>query len=65
MNNLISGAGIVGPTIAYWLLQYGINSTSAEQAPALRTGGYVNDFWGGGFDIAERMGLSEQIENNG
>jgi 2-polyprenyl-6-methoxyphenol hydroxylase-like FAD-dependent oxidoreductase len=28
-----------------------------EKAPALRTGGYLIDFWGLGYDIAERMGL--------
>jgi 2-polyprenyl-6-methoxyphenol hydroxylase-like FAD-dependent oxidoreductase len=65
MDILISGAGIAGPTLAYWLLQYGMNPTIVEQAPALRTGGYVIDFWGAGFDIAERMGLSEEIKANG
>jgi 2-polyprenyl-6-methoxyphenol hydroxylase-like FAD-dependent oxidoreductase len=28
-----------------------------EQAPALRTGGYLIDFWGLGYEIAERMDL--------
>jgi len=65
MDILISGAGIAGPTLAYWLLQYGMNPTIVEQAPALRTGGYVIDFWGAGFDIAERMRLSEEIKNSG
>jgi 2-polyprenyl-6-methoxyphenol hydroxylase-like FAD-dependent oxidoreductase len=65
MDILISGAGIAGPTLAYWLLQYGMNPTIVEQAPALRTGGYVIDFWGAGFDIAERMSLSEEIKDNG
>jgi len=65
MNILISGAGIAGPTLAYWLLQYGIKPTIVEESPALRRGGYVIDFWGAGFDIAERMGLSEEIKSNG
>jgi len=65
MNILISGAGIAGPTLAYWLLQYGMNPTIVEEAPALRTGGYVIDFWGAGFDIAERMGLTAEIKNSG
>jgi 2-polyprenyl-6-methoxyphenol hydroxylase-like FAD-dependent oxidoreductase len=43
---LISGAGIAGPTLAYWLSRYGFNPTLIERAPALRTGGYVMDFWG-------------------
>jgi len=65
VNILISGAGIAGPTLAYWLLQYGMNPTIVEQAPTLRTGGYVIDFWGAGFEIADRMGLSEEIRSRG
>jgi 2-polyprenyl-6-methoxyphenol hydroxylase-like FAD-dependent oxidoreductase len=65
VNILISGAGIAGPTLAYWLLQYGMNPTIIEKAPALRSGGYVIDFWGAGYDIADRMGLSEEINHHG
>lgn len=65
MKILISGAGIAGPTLAYWLLKYGFEPTLIEQAPELRTGGYVIDFWGAGFDIAERMGLVPDIMKNG
>ena len=65
MNILITGAGIAGPTLAYWLLQYGINPTIVEQSPALRTGGYVIDFWCAWFDVAERMGLSAEIKTCG
>jgi hypothetical protein len=32
-----------------------------ERAPALRSGGYVIDFWGLGYDLAERMGLLAEI----
>jgi 2-polyprenyl-6-methoxyphenol hydroxylase-like FAD-dependent oxidoreductase len=38
---LISGAGIVGPTLAFWLNGAGFAPTVVERAPALRTGGYV------------------------
>ncbi len=41
MNVLISGAGIAGPTLAFWLRKYGFAPTLVESAPALRTGGYV------------------------
>ena len=58
---LISGAGIAGPTLAYWLKAAGFQPTLIERAPALRTGGYVIDFWGLGYDIAERMGLLRAI----
>jgi 2-polyprenyl-6-methoxyphenol hydroxylase-like FAD-dependent oxidoreductase len=46
MNVLISGAGIAGPTLAFWLGKYGFAPTLVESAPALRTSGYVIDFWG-------------------
>ncbi|HWE53476.1 MAG TPA: FAD-binding domain [Bryobacteraceae bacterium] len=36
-----------------------------DQAPRLRTGGYVIDFWGTGFDVAERMKLLEEIKHEG
>ncbi|HEY3795182.1 MAG TPA: FAD-dependent monooxygenase, partial [Bradyrhizobium sp.] len=35
------------------------------RAPALRRGGYVIDFWGLGYDIAERMGLIAEINRAG
>jgi len=62
---LISGAGIAGPTLAFWLRQAGFEPTLVEHAPTLRTGGYVIDFWGLGYDIAERMGLSGDVERIG
>ncbi|WP_298242151.1 FAD-binding domain [uncultured Bradyrhizobium sp.] len=62
---LISGAGIAGPTIAYWLKAAGYAPTLVERAPALRRGGYVIDFWGVGYDIAERMGLLPAIDDVG
>lgn len=54
---LISGAGIAGPTLAYWLKVAGYEPTLIERAPVLRHGGYVIDFWGLGYDLAKRMGL--------
>lgn len=68
MNNktiLISGAGIAGPTLAFWLKAAGFEPTLIERAPALRTGGYVIDFWGLGYDIAERMDLLMDINRIG
>ena len=62
---LISGAGIAGPTLAFWLKAAGFQPTLVERAPALRTGGYVIDFWGLGYDLAERMGLAEDIDRLG
>jgi 2-polyprenyl-6-methoxyphenol hydroxylase-like FAD-dependent oxidoreductase len=65
MTVLISGIGIAGPTLAYWLSVYGIESVLVERAPQLRTGGYIIDFWGSGFDVAERMGLLADIRREG
>jgi 2-polyprenyl-6-methoxyphenol hydroxylase-like FAD-dependent oxidoreductase len=65
MNVLISGAGIAGPTLAFWLQRYGVTPTLVEQAPVLRTGGYIIDFWGAGFEIADRMGLLSDIRAAG
>ena len=56
-NVLISGAGIAGLTLAYWLKKFGFNPTVIEHAPKLREGGYAIDFWGAGFDVAERMNI--------
>ena len=65
MNVLISGAGIAGPTLAFWLGKYGFTPTLVESAPTLRTSGYVIDFWGLGYDIAEKMGLLSDITRLG
>ena len=39
--------------------------TIVESAPHLRTGGYLIDFWGAGYDIADRMGLLPEIKRKG
>lgn len=62
---LISGAGIAGPTLAFWLKAAGFEPTLVERSPGLRGGGYVIDFWGLGYDIAERMGLLPNIDRGG
>lgn len=62
---LISGAGIAGPTAAYWLLRHGYSVTMIEHAPQLRAGGYMIDFWGIGYDVAERMGLLPSLYRDG
>jgi len=58
---LISGAGIAGPALAFWLNAAGFKTTIVEKAPGVRAGGYVIDFWGLGYDIAERMGLADEL----
>ena len=65
MRILISGAGVAGPTLAYWLARHGFEPTLVERAPRLRTGGYAIDFWGTGYEVADRMGIVPQLRATG
>jgi 2-polyprenyl-6-methoxyphenol hydroxylase-like FAD-dependent oxidoreductase len=65
MNVIINGVGIAGPALAYWLAKSGHDVLLVEQAPALRGGGYVVDFWGLGYDIIEKMGLIDEVRRLG
>ena len=38
---LISGIGIAGPTLAYWLAAHGFTPTLVERAARPRAGGYI------------------------
>jgi len=62
---LISGAGIAGPTLAHFLLKRGFTPVLIDRAPGFRDGGYIIDFWGLGFDVAERMGILPELRSNG
>lgn len=62
---LISGAGIAGPALAFWLRQAGYTPTIVERAPEFRTGGYMIDFWGVGYEVAIRMGLRAGLARDG
>jgi 2-polyprenyl-6-methoxyphenol hydroxylase-like FAD-dependent oxidoreductase len=65
MRIAINGAGIAGPTLAYWLQAYGHDVQLIEASQKLRSGGYAIDFWGVGYDIAEKMGLLPRIRELG
>lgn len=65
MRILIVGAGIAGPTLAFWLNRSGHEVTIVEHAAKLRSGGYLVDFWGAGFDVAERMGIVPELRRRG
>jgi 2-polyprenyl-6-methoxyphenol hydroxylase-like FAD-dependent oxidoreductase len=58
---LISGAGIAGPTLAFWLNQYGYRVIVVEIAPQIRPGGQTVDLRGAGRAVVERMGLTDQM----
>jgi 2-polyprenyl-6-methoxyphenol hydroxylase-like FAD-dependent oxidoreductase len=62
MRAVICGAGIAGLTLAWWLDRYGWDVTLVEHAPAPRDQGYMIDFFGSGYDVAERMGLLPALE---
>ncbi|MBC3839786.1 NAD(P)-binding protein [Streptacidiphilus sp. 4-A2] len=62
---LISGAGIAGPTLAYWLQRAGFPVTVVERAPAPRPGGQAVDLRGAGRTVVDRMGLLEQARAAG
>ena len=65
MRIVINGVGVAGPALAYWLRRSGHEVTLVEAAPSLRRGGYVIDFWGIGYDIADRMGLIPAMRARG
>lgn len=54
---LISGGGIAGPVLAYWLRRHGFSPTVVERAPGPRSGGQAVDVRGVALDVVERMGL--------
>jgi 2-polyprenyl-6-methoxyphenol hydroxylase-like FAD-dependent oxidoreductase len=54
---LISGGGIAGLTLAILLKRMGWQPTVVERNDAPSTEGYMMDFFGSGWDVAERMGL--------
>jgi 2-polyprenyl-6-methoxyphenol hydroxylase-like FAD-dependent oxidoreductase len=62
---LVSGAGIAGTTHAYWLIRHGFEPILIERAPAFRSGGYMIDFWGVGYEVANRMGLLPRLQATG
>ncbi len=61
-NILISGGGIAGPSLAFWLTRHGHDVTIIEQAPELRTGGQAVDFRGPALAVLEKMGLLDEVK---
>jgi 2-polyprenyl-6-methoxyphenol hydroxylase-like FAD-dependent oxidoreductase len=60
-NVLISGAGVAGLTLAYWLNRHGAKVTVVERAAALRDGGYKVDVRGAALDVIRRMDLLDAV----
>ena len=59
---LISGAGIAGPALAFWLAKNGYRVTVVEVAEGIRPGGQTVDLRGAGADVVERMGLLDRMK---
>lgn len=55
------GAGIAGLTLAHQLANRGDQVVLLERSPEPRKQGYMMDFFGPGYDAAERMGLLPAI----
>ncbi|GAB1640455.1 FAD-dependent monooxygenase [Krasilnikovia sp. MM14-A1259] len=61
---LISGAGIAGTTLAYWLHRYGFTPTVVETAPGPRPGGQAVDVRGVARQVIELMDLMPQVRRH-
>jgi 2-polyprenyl-6-methoxyphenol hydroxylase-like FAD-dependent oxidoreductase len=68
MNNstvLISGGGIAGSTLAYWLARHGFVPTVAERSTGLRSSGSPVDVKGPAVRVAEQMGVLGRLRDAG
>lgn len=61
MNILVSGAGIAGPSVCFWLKRYGFKPILIENAPTLREGGQALDIRGIATGLARNMGIYDKI----
>jgi 2-polyprenyl-6-methoxyphenol hydroxylase-like FAD-dependent oxidoreductase len=61
MRVLISGAGVAGPTLAWFLAKSGARVTVVEKAPALLPHGQNVDIQGSARNVIRKMGLMEEV----
>lgn len=61
MRVLISGAGIAGPTLAYFLAKAGARVTTVEKAPSLLPHGQNIDIQGSALTVIKKMGLMDEV----
>ncbi|KAL5440926.1 hypothetical protein PMIN06_009536 [Paraphaeosphaeria minitans] len=62
---LISGGGIAGPCLAWWLNKTNVDAhiTIIERAPEPRTSGQAVDIRGTAVDVMKTMGLEQAIRD--
>lgn len=58
---LISGAGVAGSTLAYWLARHGLRPTAVERAQGMRSSGNPVDVRGPAVPVVEAMGIAEHL----
>ena len=58
---LISGGGIAGPTLAYWLARHGFRPTVVERSAGLRSSGNPVDVRGEAMPVAAAMGVVPEL----
>ncbi|WLR61462.1 FAD-dependent oxidoreductase [Guptibacillus hwajinpoensis] len=61
MDVCIVGGGIAGLTLAYCLSERGDQVTIVERSPSIRTEGYMIDFFGAGYDVAEKLRMLDDL----
>jgi 2-polyprenyl-6-methoxyphenol hydroxylase-like FAD-dependent oxidoreductase len=61
---LISGAGVAGPTLAFWLARHGFNPTVVERAQGVRSSGNPVDVRGPAMPVAEAMGIVPRLRES-
>jgi len=59
---LISGAGIGGPTLAYWLARHGFRVTVVERANGQRSSGSPIDVRGQAIEVVRQMGVLPALQ---
>ncbi|CAO5158437.1 2-polyprenyl-6-methoxyphenol hydroxylase-like oxidoreductase [Frankia sp. AiPs1] len=62
---LVSGAGIAGTTLAYWLAWHGFRPTVVERGLWQRTSGSSVDVHGQALQVANRMGVLDRLRATG
>jgi 2-polyprenyl-6-methoxyphenol hydroxylase-like FAD-dependent oxidoreductase len=60
---LVSGAGVAGLTLAYWLNRQGLRVTLVEKAATPRRGGYPVDVRGTAVEVVRRMGVLPRLRD--